>query len=67
MSHFRDWAGPTQIEVGSTITRPWPNRFSVSEEGLEVLVHVLRRKDVAELDATRQKLQRALLELTPPY
>lgn len=57
---FEDMAGPSDIEVGTTITRPWPNRFNISEEGLEALVHILRRKRLSELDATRRQLQEAL-------
>lgn len=55
MTSFHASSGPTQLPEDA-ITRPWPNRWSISRRGLEVVVNVLRRKNSDEMDALRRDL-----------
>lgn len=52
-------AGPTRILDGG-ITRPSQNRFSIFREGLEYLVHALRRRETAEVQQLTEDLLAAL-------
>lgn len=55
MTSFHSSSSPTQLPEDA-ITRPWPNRWSISREGLEVVVNVLRRKNADEQAALRREL-----------
>lgn len=62
---FASMAGPTRLPEDA-ITRPWPNRFSISREGLEYLVHALRRRETGEVEQLTEDLLEAL-EQPAPY
>lgn len=57
---------PEDLNVGEDVSRVWPERWSINRKGLETIVHVVRRKDVDELDRLREKLFEAL-DLERPY
>jgi septum formation topological specificity factor MinE len=48
-------SGPTTLDEGD-LTRTWPNRWSISRRGLEVVVHVLRRGGPDEVQQLREDL-----------
>lgn len=55
---MREMAGPVpaDITVREDIGRPWPNRWSLSEEAVETIIQVARRKDTHSLDRLWRKL-----------
>lgn len=59
-----EYLGPTGLREGD-VTRPWVSRWSISQEGLEYLLGVLRRSNPAECRAVAANLLDALT-LPPP-
>lgn len=64
--NFASMAGPTRLPEGA-ITRPWPNRFSISRKGLEYLIMAFRRRETDEVLVLIDDLLEAMEQPGPEY
>lgn len=65
MTTLREMAGPVELEEDD-IGRPWPERWSISGRGLEVILHVLRRHKPDECRRLAKQVSRAF-EIAKPH